>query len=286
MPISRTHRVALDWLFDRIIVDAKIKIKFCRNQTPFCRQGTSHVMSGTIFFICVTSATSAFSAALRISALTRCTKTVARKGWKSDRGKVKADDEPGFHRLDKFSDSAESDCVEKPRDTQSTMLNRFVKLRETGSTRSAKHDAATRCTPGTPEFLWRFNEYEETRRFRKLRDLRQIRFFATLNENSWKLIERRWSRTAESAQRKKMQSRHAEDCTMSIQELLEVETNLSFQSNHPDKGATNSFEGFEKHAYRFDASRGWRHFLSSTTHSFSSSSSRWQPSSDLWSTWN
>ena len=46
------------------------------------------------------------------------------------------------------------------------------------------------------------------------------------------------------------------------------------------------FEGFEEHAYRLDASTGWRCYPSCTTHSSSSSSSRWQPSSDLWSTWN
>ena len=43
-------------------------------------------------------------------------------------------------------------------------------------------------------------------------------------------------------------------------------------------------QGLEEHAYRLDASPGWRYYLFSTTHSSSSSSSRWQPSSDLWST--
>ena len=42
------------------------------------------------------------------------------------------------------------------------------------------------------------------------------------------------------------------------------------------------FAGLEGHEYRLQASTGWRY--SSTTHS--SSSSRWQPSSDLWSTWS
>ena len=37
---------------------------------------------------------------------------------------------------------------------------------------------------------------------------------------------------------------------------------------------------------RLDPSKGWRYYPSSTTHSSSSSSSRWQPSNDLWSTWN
>ena len=46
------------------------------------------------------------------------------------------------------------------------------------------------------------------------------------------------------------------------------------------------FEGCEEHAYRLDASTGCRYHPSSTKHSSASSSSRWQPSSDLWSTWN
>ena len=40
--VSRTHRVALDWLFDRTNVDPKIQIKYVDTKE------TSHVMSGTI----------------------------------------------------------------------------------------------------------------------------------------------------------------------------------------------------------------------------------------------
>ena len=46
------------------------------------------------------------------------------------------------------------------------------------------------------------------------------------------------------------------------------------------------FEGLEEHDCRLEASAGWRYYPSSTTHWSSSSSSRWQPGSDLWSTWN
>ena len=35
--VSRTHRVALDWLFDRINLDPKIQIKIYRHQEPTCR---------------------------------------------------------------------------------------------------------------------------------------------------------------------------------------------------------------------------------------------------------
>ena len=41
--VSRTHRVALDWLFDRVNLDAKIQIKYV------------DVMIGVIFFVCSTS---------------------------------------------------------------------------------------------------------------------------------------------------------------------------------------------------------------------------------------
>ena len=32
--VSRTHRVALDWLFDRINLDPKIQIKYCHTKNP------------------------------------------------------------------------------------------------------------------------------------------------------------------------------------------------------------------------------------------------------------
>ena len=63
----------------------------------YWQKGISHAMSGTIFFICLTSAISALSAALRIFSLTSCTETMVKKDARTgrrqqDRGKVKADD--------------------------------------------------------------------------------------------------------------------------------------------------------------------------------------------------
>ena len=49
--VSRTHRVALDWLFDRINLDSKIQIKYIdtKNQlADILTKGTSHVMNGII----------------------------------------------------------------------------------------------------------------------------------------------------------------------------------------------------------------------------------------------
>ena len=112
-----------------------------------------------------------------------------------DRGKVKADDdEPSLHCLDKFSGCAESGCVEKPGDTQSTLSNWLVKYRVTWckriqSKRSVEFSRmAKRCSsgcrdeetrrdsrrPGTPEFHWRF-----IHRFRKLWNRRKRQYLAT-----------------------------------------------------------------------------------------------------------
>ena len=49
--VSRTHRVALDWLFDRINLDPEIQIKYIdtKNQlADILTQGNSHVMNGII----------------------------------------------------------------------------------------------------------------------------------------------------------------------------------------------------------------------------------------------
>ena len=57
--VSRTHRVALDWLFDRINLDTKIQIEYIdtKNQlADILTKGISHVMSGIICCACLTSA--------------------------------------------------------------------------------------------------------------------------------------------------------------------------------------------------------------------------------------
>ena len=54
--VSRTHRVALDWLFDRINLDPKIQIKYVDSKHQLAdiltKGQASHVMSGTILSIC------------------------------------------------------------------------------------------------------------------------------------------------------------------------------------------------------------------------------------------
>ena len=49
--VSRTHRVALDWLFDRTNLDPKIQIKYIdtKNQlADILQRGISHAMNGII----------------------------------------------------------------------------------------------------------------------------------------------------------------------------------------------------------------------------------------------
>ena len=65
--VSRTHRVALDWLFDRINLDSKIQIKFIdtKNQLEdILPKEISHVMSGIICWACWTLAISVLQLAL------------------------------------------------------------------------------------------------------------------------------------------------------------------------------------------------------------------------------
>ena len=52
--VSRTHRVAQDWLFDRINLDPNIQIRYIDTKhqlADMLTEGISHVMSATIFFI-------------------------------------------------------------------------------------------------------------------------------------------------------------------------------------------------------------------------------------------
>ena len=54
--VSRSHRVALDSVFDRLILDSKTQRKMCRNAKPigrhFDQRALSLVTNGTTFFVC------------------------------------------------------------------------------------------------------------------------------------------------------------------------------------------------------------------------------------------
>ena len=62
--VSRTHRVALDWLFDRIDLDPKIQIKYIdtKNQlADILTKGNFTRDDGNIFCVCLTIAISGSS---------------------------------------------------------------------------------------------------------------------------------------------------------------------------------------------------------------------------------
>ena len=52
--VSRTHRVALDWLFDRINLDPKIQIKYIDTKNQLADTLTKGSCTGIIFCVCST----------------------------------------------------------------------------------------------------------------------------------------------------------------------------------------------------------------------------------------
>ena len=62
--VSRTHRVALDWLFDRVNLDPKIQIKYIDTKSQLAEKEISHVMSGIICCACPILAISVLQLAL------------------------------------------------------------------------------------------------------------------------------------------------------------------------------------------------------------------------------
>ena len=104
--VPRTHRVALDWLFERINQDPKIQIR--KIDTKHQQAGISHVTNGTVLLIC--SMSSHFSSLLHSDfQLDQLHQNDGEKDARTgrrrqqDRGKVKTDDdEPGRLRLDKY----------------------------------------------------------------------------------------------------------------------------------------------------------------------------------------
>ena len=138
--VSRTHRVALDWLFDRITLDAKIQIHFIDSKhqqiADIVTKGNFTVMSGT---------TSSFVEHLpsHFSLLQR---------RRQDCGKSKTNsDEHDSNCLDKILIREPSDCVEKPGDTQSIYRETWCEGKKRFKTRLSVEFSrkAERC------ILWR-----------------------------------------------------------------------------------------------------------------------------------
>ena len=126
------------------------------------------------------------------------------------------------------------------------------------------------------QILWIDHSYTATREER-------IR-----HEKSWKL-----SLNAEGVQGPLNLRSAIKEAKQTCKRLYQEHTAITGSGNKPippeqqvRQRRDQQFEGLEEHAYRLGASTGWRYYPSSTTHSSSSSSSRWQPSSDVWSPWN
>ena len=206
--VSRTHRVALHWLFDRINLDSKIQIKYVdtnTNSQTSWQKGISHVMSETIFFICLTSAILVHSAALRISAWPAAPKRW-RKGCKNRKERTGSWQSQSRRRwtwpslsrqvlrlcrirLRRKAQGYSRHPFEKigyvqgnltQKNTQSRRSVEFSKMAQRCSSGSSYEETRRdRRRPGTPELSWRFSKYEETRRFRKLRNRRLWQSLAT-----------------------------------------------------------------------------------------------------------
>ena len=66
--VFRTHRVAIDWLFDRINLHPKIQIKYIDTKNQLADILTKvilHVTNGIIFCVCLTSSISVLQSALK-----------------------------------------------------------------------------------------------------------------------------------------------------------------------------------------------------------------------------
>ena len=107
--VSRTHRVALDWLFDRINLDPKIQIKYIdtKNQLAdiltkgnFTRDEWNHLL-------CLSNI-SHFSS---INSLKAMSKRTQEDACEKNHSKIKADDEFGITIPCKGSERACLDCI-------------------------------------------------------------------------------------------------------------------------------------------------------------------------------
>ena len=125
--VSRTHRVTLDWLVDRINIDCKIQIRYfdTKHQLAdiltkgnFTRDEWTNLLH--LFNI---SHFSSLCCAQNFS-LTSCPKTTAKRMQEQkEEDRIVAKSKPTAiltsNCLDKFLIREPSDCVEKPSDTQS-----------------------------------------------------------------------------------------------------------------------------------------------------------------------
>ena len=123
--VSRTHRVALDWLFDRINVDPKIQIKYIdtKNQISDILNFTRDEWNNLLHLFNI----SHFSSTCRTKnfSLISCTTMAKRIQNQKEEERVVSKSRPAamnmsiFFSCDKFLHRIESDCIQKSGDVDS-----------------------------------------------------------------------------------------------------------------------------------------------------------------------
>ena len=154
--VSRTHRVALDWLFDRINLDPKIQIWYIDTKHQiadiltkgnFTRDEWNNLLR--LFNISHFSST----CCAENSSLISCPKTMAKRMQEQkgkNCGKIEIySDEPVFTCSGKFLIREKSDCIPKSGDTHSIYRKPDARARRNSKTRrSVEFSSATaRCIP-------------------------------------------------------------------------------------------------------------------------------------------
>ena len=159
--VSRTHRVALDWLFDRISLDPMFQIKYVDTKHQIADMLTvGNFTRGEWNNLLHLFNISHFSLLYRSRnfRLTSGTETMAKRMQeKEGEERIVAKSKSTMNlpfTVSTSSATAESGCVEKPEDTQGTLSNRLVKYRKTWSKRLQSRrsvgfsSVAKRCNVG------------------------------------------------------------------------------------------------------------------------------------------
>ena len=122
--VSRTHRVALDWLFDRINLDPKIQSKYIDTKNQLADILTEGNFTRDEWN---KSSPSVQYQHFQLSKLPRndVEKDATRNRRGENRGKVEADVELGLAFCGKLCHGAEFECIKSPGDTQSTQSAKF-----------------------------------------------------------------------------------------------------------------------------------------------------------------
>ena len=115
--VSRTHRVALDWPFDRLNLNPEIQIKCVDTKHQLADVLKNNLTRDEWINFLYLFYVSHISLLCRSSEflLDQPHQNDGEKDARTGRRQQDDDDEPGHHCLDKFFDCAESSCVEKPR---------------------------------------------------------------------------------------------------------------------------------------------------------------------------